>query len=334
MTQTPIPHSSNGFAAFNPGAPLKPFNYHLPELKPFEILVEISHCGLCHTDLYMIDNSWKRSTYPLVPGHEIVGKVIKLGTLATKEINDRVGIGWIHSACFHCPECASHQTNICLNKTPTYSQGRYGGFATHIIADSRFSFSVPANLDSAHAAPLLCAGSTVYAPLARYKMKHVAIIGIGGLGHLAIQFAKALGCEVSALSHSPSKKQDAFQLGSDHFYTFQNPPKTLSFDFILCTVDADLNWDQTLTFLKPNGRLCFVSRPPNGIHFDPMNLVSTQRTICGSNNASIQEMEDMLAFAAANNIRPWIEEMPLSEINQAIDKLKKNEAHYRIVLKI
>ncbi|HSX14105.1 MAG TPA: NAD(P)-dependent alcohol dehydrogenase [Chlamydiales bacterium] len=334
MTQIPTLHSSKGYAAFDPGHELQPFAYNLPELQPHEILVKISHCGLCHTDLYMINNDWKRSSYPLVPGHEIIGHVVEKGALATQNMNDRVGVGWIHSTCQQCHECRSGQPNICLNKTSTYSQGRFGGFATHMIADSRFSFLIPEKLDSAHAAPLLCAGSTVYAPLTRYEMQQVAVIGIGGLGHLAIQFANALGYEVSALSHSTSKEKDAHLLGAASFYTFQNPPKPLSFDFILCTGDAPLDWNQILTFLKPNGILCFVSRPPEGITFDPKNLVSAQRTICGSNNASIEEMKEMLSFAAENNIRPWIEELPLSQINLAIEKLKKNEARYRIVCKI
>lgn len=282
----------------------------------------------------MINNDWNRSSYPLVPGHEIVGRVIEKGPLARYELKDRVGVGWIHSSCQNCPECKRGQINICLHKTPTYSQGRFGGFATHIIADSRYSFLIPENIDSAYAAPLLCAGSTVFAPLSRYKMQSVAIIGIGGLGHLGIQFAKAMGYNVSALSHSLEKENDAYRLGADAFFTFQNLPNQLSFDFILCTVDAEINWDQMLSLLKPNGTLCFVSRPPGGICFDPKNLVSTQRTICGSNNASIHEMKQMLNFCDEHAIRPWIEEMDLSDINLAIQKLAKNEVRYRVVLKV
>lgn len=322
----------HGYAAFRPGENLRPFSYEERDLNPFEILVQISHCGLCHTDLYMIENSWKRSTYPLVPGHEIVGIVVKKGSLATRAINDRVGIGWIHSSCQACPQCASGETNICQNKTPIYSSGRFGGFADFVIADSRFSFLIPETLSPAHAAPLLCAGATVYAPLIKQKMGAIGIIGIGGLGHLAIQFAKAMGHEVSALSHSPSKEQDAYALGARAFYTLQTPPKPFSFDFLLCTVDAPLNWNQILTFLRPNGVLCLVSRPARGITFDPMNLVSTQRTISGSNNANGETMNEMIAFATEKNIRPWIEEMLLSDINLAIKKLAENKVRYRVVL--
>lgn len=324
-----------GYATLKPKGSLEPFTYASRELNPFEILVQVTHCGLCHTDLYMMENAWKRSTYPLLPGHEIVGTVIKKGALATKEINDRVGIGWIRSTCMSCPECIKGDTNICLNKTSIYNQGQFGGFATHVIGDSRFSYIIPDPLDSAHAAPLLCAGATVYSAFKKQKIEagmSVGVIGIGGLGHLAIQFAKALGAEVSAISSSPTKENEAKKLGADHFYTFKNPPKINTFDYLLCTVDASLDWNQILLILRPNGVLCLVSRPLHGFTFDPMNLVSTQRTICGSNNANQDVMNEMLAFAAKHNVLPWIEEMPFEQINKAIEKLKNNEVRYRIVL--
>ncbi len=325
----------HGFAALHPGRTLEPFSYDAKSLKPFEILVKISHCGLCHTDLYMMENSWKRSTYPILPGHEIVGRVVEKGPLSTKQIGDRVGVGWIHSTCQTCRECLNGDTNICLNKTGIYNQGHFGGFADFVIADSRFSYMIPESIPSNYAAPLLCAGSTVYAPFIKHKIgagQSVCVMGIGGLGHLALQFAKALGCEVSALSSSPKKEDEAKTLGALHFYTFKNPPKPYSFDFILCTVDAPLDWNQILSFLRPNGILCFVSRPLNGLCFDPMLLVSPQRTICGSNNASGPAMNEMLLFSESHKIRPWIEEMPLFLINQAIEKLSQNKARYRIVL--
>jgi uncharacterized zinc-type alcohol dehydrogenase-like protein len=324
-----------GYAALSPGKILEPFAYTAKELGPFEILIQITHCGLCHTDLYMMENSWKRSTYPLLPGHEIVGRVIKKGSCATKELNDRVGVGWIHSTCMNCPECNQGDTNICQHKSSIYNQGKFGGFANFVVADSRFAYVLPDVLNSAHAAPLLCAGATVYAALKKQTRKgDTGIIGIGGLGHLAIQFAKAMGSNVSAISSSPSKEEDAKQLGASHFYTYQNPPKANSFDFLLCTVTHPLNWNQILSFLRPNGVLCFVSRPLEGIYIDPMYLVSTQKMICGSNNANTKEITEMFSLAAKENIRPWIEQMPLSEIHRAIEHLRHNKARYRIVLSI
>lgn len=322
-----------GYAALQPGKILEPFTYTAKELAPFEILIEITHSGLCHTDLYMMENSWKRSTYPLLPGHEIVGRVVKKGPCAVRELRDRVGVGWIHSTCMACPECRRGDTNICQKKTGIYNQGRFGGFANFVVADSRFAYLLPETLNSAHAAPLLCAGATSYAALKKHTGKGpVGIIGIGGLGHLAILFAKAMELEVSAISSSSSKEEDAKALGASHFYTYENPPDRNSFDFLLCTVSSPLDWNQMLSFLRPNGVLCFVSRPLGGLHIDPMYLISTQKTICGSNNANAEEMREMFAFAAKHQIRPWIEEEPLSNIHRAIERLRENRVRYRIVL--
>ncbi len=325
----------HAYAAFGPNQDLKPFDYEERELKPSELLIKVSHCGLCRTDLYMIENAWKRSTYPLVPGHEIVGTVVKKGNKATQEIGSRVGVGWIHSSCEKCPECMHGEPNICQKKAAIYSQGKYGGFGEFVIADTSFTFPIPDGLESKHAAPLLCAGATVYTPLIKHRVwekEAIGIIGIGGLGHLAVQFAKALGANVSALSHSPTKEKEARELGASRFYTFKNPPKPQSFEFLLCTVDAALDWDLLLTLLKPNGVLCFVSRPPGGISFHPKNLVSTQRVICGSNNATPVGINEMLKLAAKEKVFPWVEEMPMSEINLAIQKLRNNQVRYRIVL--
>jgi uncharacterized zinc-type alcohol dehydrogenase-like protein len=324
----------NGYATLKPAQTLFPFHYEKPPLKPFEILVKISHCGLCHTDLYMMENGWNRSSYPLLPGHEIVGIIVEKGDLAVLDLGSRVGVGWVHSSCLRCHECENGDTNICLHKSSIYNQGRFGGFASFVVADSRFSYLIPENIDSAHAAPLLCAGTTVYAPLVSHQMKKgnsIGIIGIGGLGHLAIQFANAFGAEVSAISSTPSKKKDAFSLGASHFFTDFDPPKPMSFDLILCTIDADINWNQILSYLRPNGVLCLVSRPSKPIVFDSSLLVSTQRTICGSNNANKKITEEMFDFAALHQIRPWIEEMPLSQINEGIEKLRTNKVRYRIV---
>lgn len=324
----------HGYAALNPSNSLTPFSYEPKDLNPFEVLVKISHCGLCHTDLYMMENAWKRSTYPLLPGHEIVGTVVKKGGLSTRDINERVAISWVYASCLTCSECSRGDTNICQDKTGIYNRGHFGGFADYVIADSRFTFLIPESLGSAHAAPLLCAGATVYTPLIRYNLRpgqSVGVIGIGGLGHLALQFYRAFGCEVSALSSTPSKEEEAKHFGAASFYTFKNLPKPFQFDFLLCTVDAELDWNQILSLLRPNGILCLVSRPQKGINFDPSLLVSTQRTISGSNNANRSTMNEMLAFAAKHNIKPQIEEMPLSLINEGVKRLRENKARYRIV---
>ena len=325
----------HGYAALHQKAPLSPFSYDAPALGPTDILIRITHSGLCYTDVYMIDNAWNRSTYPLLPGHEIVGIVVQKGSQAACNLGDRVGVSWVRSSCLACPECLQGETNVCQNKTGIYNKGRFGGFADHVIADSRFSFLIPHNLDSAHAAPLLCAGATVYAPAVRHRLQprqSVGVIGIGGLGHLALQFYCAMGCIVSAISSTAAKEAEAKRFGAEHFYTFKDPPKPLQFDFLLCTADADLDWNALLSWLRPNGILCLVSRPLQGLRIDPAYLVSTQRTICGSNNASRSVLAEMLSFAARHGIKPQIELMPMSKINEALEKIRRNQVRYRIVL--
>lgn len=331
------PDTVHGYAALQSGKILEPFSYPMRNLEPFEILVEVSHCGLCHTDLHMMENGWNRSTYPLLPGHEIVGHIVEKGAYAQQNLGDRVALGWIHSTCLHCPACKKGDTNICQNKKGIYTQGRFGGFATHVIGDSRFAFQLPKNLSSAEAAPLLCAGATVYAPLKENNIQkgaEVGVIGIGGLGHLALQFGTALGYQMVAISSSKKKRDDAKQLGATQFYTLDSLPKEPCLDFILCTADQSLNWNQLLSLLRPNGTLCFVSRPSQGISFNPNFLVSTQRRICGSNNASLAKTNEMLQFAHKFQIKPWIEEFPIEEINLGIEKLRRNEVRYRIVYRI
>lgn len=325
----------HGYAALGPKELLKQFSYDAPALGPFEILIKITDCGLCHTDIYMIHNDWGRSTYPLLPGHEIIGTIANRGSMVEQKIGARVGLSWVRAACLHCPECMRGDTNVCPTKIGIYNNGRFGGFADYVIADSRFAFTIPDGLDSPHAAPLLCAGATVYAPLRRFGLQahhSVCVIGIGGLGHLAIQYAAAFGCEVTALSSSREKKQESKDFGASHFYLLDALPPPNSFDFILCTVSANLNWNQILCLLKPKGTLCFVSRPAEGISINPAFLVSTERSIVGSNNANRSLMQEMLDFSALRQIHPKIEVFPLVKINEAIERLQLNKVRYRAVL--
>ena len=325
----------HSYAAFGPNQELRPYEYPEKKLKETELLIKVTHCGLCRTDLYMIENSWNRSTYPIVPGHEIVGTIVKKGSKVKQQIGSRVGVGWIHSTCQSCPECKNGEPNICQKKAAIYSNGKYGGFGEYVVSDSSFTFPIPQGLESKYAAPLLCAGATVYTPLMKYRVweqEAIGVLGLGGLGHLAVQFARAMGANVSAISHSSDKREEALFFGASNFFTYNNLPKNQCFNFLLCTVDAPLDWDRLLSLLKPNGILCFVSRPPEGISFHPKNLVSTQRVICGSNNATPQEIANMLLLARDKKIYPMVEEMPMKEINKAIERLKQNKVRYRIVL--
>ncbi len=327
----------HAFASLAPKEPLQPFTYEVETLGSFEVLIKVSHCGLCHSDIHLIDDNWKRSKYPLVPGHEIVGTITKKGSAVDHlKIGQRVGVSWIHSACMECATCLEGETNICQQKKTTCNE-HFGGFADHMVADGRFSFPIPETLDSAHAAPLLCAGSTVYAPLRNHHIQaphSVAVIGIGGLGHLALQFAAAFGCAVTAISHSAEKETEAKSFGAHRFLTLEKPPAPNQFDFIISTVHADLDWNLILSLLKPKGTLCFVGRPKNVAPIDVSSLVSFQKNITGSATANRALMHEMLAFAARHKIKPKIEIFPLAHVNQAIEKVKANKVRYRVVLEI
>jgi uncharacterized zinc-type alcohol dehydrogenase-like protein len=325
----------SAYAALSSKGRLQPYTYEPAPLQPFEILIKTTHCGLCHSDVHLIDDDWKRSRYPLVPGHEVIGQIVEKGeAVHFLKLGERVGVSWIRSSCLVCPTCLSGDTNLCPSKTTTCN-GHFGGFADHLVADARFSFPIPEGIDSAHAAPLLCAGATVYTPLRDLGIQPshtVAVLGIGGLGHLALQFAKGFGCETSAISTTRSKEKDAKKFGADHFYVLSELPPQSKFDLILSTVHADLNWNEILLLLKPKGALCFLGRPASSISIEVAPLISGGRRITGSSTANRSHMMEMLEMAARCKIHPQIEVMPLSKVNKAIDRLKANEARYRIVL--
>ena len=232
-----------------------------------DVDVKVSHCGICHSDVHLIDNDWGISHYPLVPGHEIVGTVAATGEAVEQlNIGERVGVGWQSGSCLRCEWCLNGYENLCRSKVLTCVR-RHGGFADFVRTDSRFTFSIPESLGSAGAAPLLCAGVTVYAPMRRYGVRphhHVGVIGIGGLGHLALQFAHAMGCEVTAFSTNPEKKDDAAAFGADHFVMSRDPSQmrnaAQTLDFILSTATAPLPWTAYVEALRPNGTLTIVSR--------------------------------------------------------------------------
>lgn len=329
------------FAASSPKSPLEPFSYPRPKLGPFEVLIQITHCGLCYSDVHLIDDDWKRSKYPLVPGHEVVGTVIEKGAEARTELGARVGVSWYRSACLECPYCLVGETPECPDKKWT-CLGHHGGFATEMTADSRFIHPIPEGLSSEVAAPLLCAGATVYAPLRRLKVQapdRVAILGIGGLGHLAIQFAHAFGCTVTAISSSPNKKEEALRFGATHFVTLDQITKApkewaLKFDYIFSTAHANLDWNLICSLLKCSGTLCLLGRAPSSIQLDPLTSLATPRIVTGSTVANRFLINEMLSFAAEHKIAPQIERMKLSQINEAIAKLRKNQVRYRIVLSV
>lgn len=301
--------------------------------------VKISHCGICHSDLHLIDDDWGTSRYPLVPGHEIVGEVVARGDACPHALGARVGIGWQRSACFECEECCAGHENLCLRQQAT-CVGYMGGFAERIRTDGRFAFALPPQLDSASAAPLLCGGVTVFAPLRRWHVREgarVGVIGIGGLGHLALRFLRAMGCRATAFTSSPDKREEATRLGAQDVASSTSPREIRAYarqlDFLLCTVPARLDWITYLETLKPNGVLCLVGAPPGLVQILASQLLSSQRVVCGSDIGSPADIREMLAFAAEHGIAAQIETAPMSEVNNAVQRVRDNRVRYRMVLR-
>jgi alcohol/geraniol dehydrogenase (NADP+) len=328
----------SAFAALAAKEQLTPFSYEPAPLGPQDVEIEISHCGICHSDIHLIDNDWASSSYPLVPGHEIVGTVAAVGKACALEPGQRVGVGWQRSACLQCELCRAGHENLCATQQAT-CVGNHGGFADRIRLDGRFAFPLPPSLDAAATAPLLCAGVTVFAPLRRWGVRagsSVGVIGIGGLGHLALRFLRAMGAKVTAFTSSPDKREEAVRLGANDAASSTNVKEIRShsnrFDMLLCTAPGRLDWISYLETLKPNGVLCLVGAPPGLVQFSPAQLLLTQRIICGSDIGSPGAIREMLAFAAEHEIGAQIETAPLSDVNAALLRVRKNQARYRMVL--
>ncbi|MFT4114958.1 NAD(P)-dependent alcohol dehydrogenase [Silvibacterium sp.] len=328
-----------GYAVHAAGAELLPFKYDPGQLNPYDVEVRISHCGVCHSDAHLIDNDWGISQYPLIPGHEIVGMVSAVGSAVVGlELGTRVGIGWQANSCGRCEWCRKGEENLCASAQPTCVH-RHGGFAEAIRVNSRFAIPLPEALESDTAAPLLCAGITVYSPLRSLGINpasRVGIIGLGGLGHLALQFARVFGAEVTAISTSAAKEQEARELGAHHFVNSRESKaiKELagSFDLIISTITADLDWASFVQTLRPHGSLCFVGAPDKPISVPGFPLISVQRSVCGSNTGSPGRIAEMLDVAARHNVRARIESFRMSDANQALGKLRKGQLRYRAVL--
>ena len=326
-------------AAYGAREKLRAFQYEPAELAPLDVELDITHCGICHSDLHLINNDWGFSTFPLVPGHEIVGTVSALGAAVRNfQRGQRVGVGWQAAACMECEQCRSGYENLCARWVPT-CVGRYGGYANRIRVDSRFAFPIPSGYDSAEVAPLLCGGITVFTPLREYgvtPLTRVGVIGVGGLGHLALQFAKAFGCEVTAFSSTPAKESEARKFGAHNFISNSNAEAlkkaAQSLDFLLSTVPASLDWDTYLNVLRPKGKLCFVGAPPGPLTVSMFPLIIGQRTICGSNTGGPKAIQEMLGFASRHGIKAQVELMHMSEANAALAKVAENRVRYRMVL--
>jgi len=316
-----------------------PYRYEPGELKANEVEVRISHCGVCHSDIHLIDNDWGISKYPFIPGHEIVGTVEAVGSdVKDRTVGERVGIGWQADSCGVCEWCRQGAEQLCANAQPT-CVGRNGGYADSVRVNSRFAIPVPEVLVSESVAPLLCGGITVFAPMRRHGVNpssRVGVVGIGGLGHLALQFAKTFGAEVTALSTSIDKEAEARKMGADHFVNTRDMAELKkiagSFDFLLSTASADQEWQALMNSLRPKGTLCVVGVPPSPIAIQGFPLVNGQRAVVGSNTGSPQDLHEMLDVAARHGVKAITERFPMAKANDAIAKVKKSKVRYRAVL--
>jgi alcohol/geraniol dehydrogenase (NADP+) len=303
-----------------------------------EVEVAVENCGLCHSDLSMFNNEWGMSQYPAILGHEVTGRVTAVGPNSKRiKVGQRVGVGWNSGSCMHCRQCMSGSHHLCPEVQPTII-GHRGGFASHVRSHWAWVFPLPQNLNFAEAGPLLCGGVTVFAPIAMYaKPTHrVGIIGIGGLGHMALKFAAAYGCHVTALTSSEKTFDEAKTLGANEVASTMDPAgvKKLagSFDLVISTVNVKLDWDAIIGTLAPNGRLHVIGAVLEPIPVSVFSLMMQQRSVSSSPAGSPVMTETMLDFAARHDIAPVTEHFPMSKINEAFARLEAGKAHYRIIL--
>lgn len=316
-----------------------PFRYDPGELGPHEVEIAVSHCGICHSDLHLISNDWGISQYPFIPGHEIIGTVTAVGAeVRGLEEGRRVGLGWQSNSCGRCEWCMKGMENLCPESEGTCVR-RNGGYADRVRADSRFVIPVPDELESEQAAPLLCGGITVYTPMRKHGINpssRVGVVGIGGLGHLAIQFARVFGAEVTAFSTSAAKEDEARKLGALRFVNTRESKAMKEVagtqDFILSTINADQEWASYMQALRPTGTLCFVGVPPSPVAVQAFPLISGARSITGSPIGSPHQLREMMDVAARHGVKAQTERFAMSKANEAIEKVKKNKVRYRAVL--
>jgi uncharacterized zinc-type alcohol dehydrogenase-like protein len=309
--------SIHGLAAHAAGAQLLPYKYDAGELGENEVEIKISHCGICLSDVHLINNDWGMSKYPFIPGHEIVGTVTAVGgAVRDRQVGERVGVGWQADSCGICEYCRQGDEHLCAQSQPT-CVGRNGGYADAIRVNSRFAIPVPEQLESENVAPLLCAGITVYTPLRNHGVRpssRVGVIGIGGLGHLGLQFARAFGAEVTAFSTSKDKEEEAKSMGAHHFVNTRDTATlkkmTGEFDLLLSTVSADQDWQAIQAF----------------------SLIGGQKNLSGSPIGSPRDLHEMLDVAARHSVKAITERFPMAKANDAVDKVKKNQVRYRAVL--
>jgi uncharacterized zinc-type alcohol dehydrogenase-like protein len=327
------------YAAKEQGGKLEPFEYDPGELGPGQVEIDVEYCGICHSDLSMLDNEWGMTTYPFVPGHEVAGRIAQIGeNVTTLAVGDRVGLGWHSGYCHDCSSCHAGDHNLCATAEGTIV-GRHGGFAEKVRAEAYSAVKLPEGLDNEIAGPLFCGGITVFNPLVQFETRptdKVAVIGIGGLGHLALQFLNAWGCEVTAFTSCKAKKTEALELGAHHTINSRDEDDIAAaagrFDLIISTVNVKLDWNLYVQTLKPKGRLHFVGATLEPLDLCVFGLIMAQRSVSGSPVGSPATIAAMLDFANQHGVRPVIEKFKFDQVNEALDHLRSGKAKYRIVL--
>lgn len=333
--------SISGFAAFEPKGLLREHLVARADLTPHEVLMKVTHCGVCQSDVHLIDNDWGYSPFPLVAGHEVVGVVERVGSAVTHlQAGDRCAVGWQCSSCHHCPMCLRGLQHKCDFERAT-PVGVGGGFADRIVVDGTFAFPVPVALSSRDAAPLLCAGVTVFAPLHEFCdcTSRVGVVGLGGLGHLAVQFASKMGCHVTVFTTNTGKVEEARRMGAHRVIVSGDVTAmhaaSSSIDVLLCTVDSEISVPAYMKCLAKRGKFVILGSPGK-IELDAGQVASffimENKCLIGRNIGSPSCIQDMLQFAARNKIKPIVEPFPISQINEAIQHTRSGKARYRVVL--
>lgn len=329
------------WATTGPGKPLQPFEYDPGPLGPDDVEIAVETCGICHSDPSMMANEWGITTYPLVPGHEIIGRISALGSNARGlTIGQRVGVGWAASSCMHCHWCLNGDQNLCLQNVGTIV-GHHGGFADKVRVQWPWAVPVPDGLDAREAGPLMCGGVTIFTPFRVFDVRptdRVGVVGIGGLGHMALKFANAWGCEVTAFTSTAAKADEARSFGAHNVVSSRNDADLKriagSLDLLLVTVNVPLNWQAMIDTLRPKGRLHVVGAVLEPIPVAAFPMILGQKSVSGSPNGAPVTMAEMLEFAARHDVLPMTEHFPLSRVNDAMQHLLDGKARYRIVLDV
>jgi uncharacterized zinc-type alcohol dehydrogenase-like protein len=340
-------YNAKAYSAASATSPLASTTIARRDPSEHDVQIEILFCGICHSDLHSVRNEWSEfmpTVYPIVPGHEIVGRVTKVGSAVAKfKQDDLAAVGCLVDSDGTCPECRAGLEQFCPNFTLTFNMPdkhlggvTYGGYSESIIVDERFVLRVPSNLNLVGAAPLLCAGITTYSPMRRWKVgkgKKAGVVGLGGLGHMAVKFARALGAHIVVFTTSPNKKEDALRLGADEVVVSRNAVEMQkhagSFDFILDAVSADHDINACLNLLGRDGNLTLVGAPPKPLGVSAFSLIMRNRNLSGSNIGGIAETQEMLEFCGQHNITADVEVIPIQKVNEAYERLLKSDVKYR-----